>query len=89
MRFEKVSDIKSDFCHLDVFLADEKVASVDISLDENREVQFTIYPREQRIILTAKQWLEIFESAKEFAKKEIINEAAFKSWEKEKNGSGG
>jgi hypothetical protein len=81
MRFEKVSDVEDDFCHLDVFFADESSARIDVSLDENREVIFSIYPSDQKTVITSIEWAEIRNVAIVFAEKEIMNEEAFKNME--------
>ena len=81
MRFEKVSDVEEDFCHLDVFFADEESARIDLSLDENRNIIFTIYPSNQKIVITSSEWTEIRDVAIVFAEKEIMNEETFRNME--------
>lgn len=77
MRFEKVSDIDDDFCHLDVFVGNEKSARIDVSLDENQEAIFTIYPCDEKLELSLDDLVEILDRAKNFVKDEIENEEAF------------
>ena len=77
MRFEKVSDTNDDYCHLELFIRDEPNPRLEVSLDERGSIHVTIYPSDEKLVLSKTEWEWILREAESFAVQEVANEAAF------------
>lgn len=75
--FEKVGDINSIYPYLCVYhRKDELNPFMEIAVNEEKQLQYTIYPNANNIVLTAEDWECIESKAKEFLPKAIADEDA-------------
>lgn len=80
LRFEKVSDVNEDYCHMDVFYEGHRIAFMDVSVGEDKKPQFNLYERNDLLSLSHEEWNIILEKAEEFIRKEIENEDSFRKF---------
>lgn len=80
LRFEKVSDANEDYCHMDVFYEDNRMAFMDVSVSEDKKPQFNLYERNDLLLLSFEEWNTILGKAEEFTRKEIENEDSFRKF---------
>lgn len=81
LRFEKVSDLNDEYCHLDVFYEECQTAFMDVSVGEDNSPQLNLYGQNVKISLNSEQWKALLEKAEEFTRKEIENERTFKNFD--------
>ena len=80
LRFEKVSDVNDEYCHLDVFCEKHQTAFMDVSVGEDNRPRMNLYSQSAQISLNTQEWKMILEKAEEFTRKEIENEDSFKNF---------
>jgi len=75
--FEKISDIDSTYPYLCVYEEGDRVNPfMEIAVNENKELEFTMYPFARNVVLTMGQWEEIQSRAKIFLTKSLADEDA-------------
>jgi hypothetical protein len=75
--FEKVGDINSTYPYLCVYVSDDKTNPfMEISVNDNKELQFTIYAFPKNVTLASPQWEEIQSKANAFLPKVLADEDA-------------
>ena len=73
--FEKVGDINSTYSYLCVYEEDDKINPfMEISITDDKKLEFVIYKNLQNVILAAMQWEEIQVTANAFFIKTLANE---------------
>ncbi|GAB7530635.1 hypothetical protein PS3A_30460 [Pseudomonas sp. 3A(2025)] len=71
--FEKVGDIHSTYPYLCVYLQGETEPFLEIAVTEERDLVFTVYPRELSLILGIEDLTEILNRAKLFLPQALEN----------------
>jgi hypothetical protein len=75
--FEKVADINSTYPYLCVYVNDDrKNPFMEISVNDNKELQFTIYAFPKNVSLSSSQWEDIQRRANAFLPKALADEDA-------------
>ncbi|WP_339386237.1 hypothetical protein [Vibrio caribbeanicus] len=80
LHFVKASDIKFDYCFLEVSRNEGDSPFMDIRISDDRELSFFIYTNQGEISLSPEEWGEINEKGQAFYKSEIENEDSFNNW---------
>ena len=78
LRFEKVSDVNEDHCHLDVFYEGHKEAFMDVSVGPDKKPLFNLYGRNGVMSLSPEEWRAILAKADGFVKAEVENANSFR-----------
>ncbi|MER0043924.1 hypothetical protein [Pseudomonas sp. MGal98] len=71
--FEKVGDIHSTYPYLCVYLQGEIEPFMEIAVTEERNLAFTLYPREFSVVLSVEELTEILNRASLFLPKALEN----------------
>ena len=75
--FEQVGDINSTYPYLCVYVSSDKTNPfMEISVNDNKELQFTIYAFSKNVTLASSQWEEIQTRACAFLPKALADEDA-------------
>lgn len=75
--FEKVGDVNSTYPYLCVYVNDDKTNPfMEISVNDAKELQFTIYAFPKNVTLALSQWEEIQSKANAFLPKALADEDA-------------
>lgn len=74
--FEKVGDINSKHPYLCVYVKGDSGPFMEIAVTDSREIQMTIYPRVNSVILPGEKWNEISQRANKFLPRAIADEDA-------------
>lgn len=71
--FEKVGDVHSTYPYLSVYLQGEVEPFLEIAVTDERDLAFTVYPRESNLVLGVEDLTEILNRAAIFLPQALEN----------------
>jgi len=77
IRIEEVGDINADYPYLEVFLKDNTIPFLEISISINKKLYFKFYASKTDIITNMDDWMLILSAANEFLPRALKNEIDF------------
>ncbi|MFU7070389.1 hypothetical protein ACM75K_24465 [Pseudomonas aeruginosa] len=72
--FEKVGDINSDYPYLCVYREGEREPFMEISVNQERKIEFVFYSRADNLSLSSEEFYEIYGRAEAFLSQALENE---------------
>lgn len=77
IRIEEVGDIHSQYPYLEVFLKETSTPFLEVSILENKQLNFKLYPSKIDLNFNIEDWEFIFSTAKDFLPRALKNEDDF------------
>lgn len=74
IRIEEVGDINSEYPYLEIFLKDNLIPFLEISISLKKELSFKFYTSKVDILLEIEEWEYILKTAKDFLPRALKNE---------------
>ncbi len=74
IRIEEVGDINSEYPYLEIFLKDDSMPFLEVSISLKKELSFKFNASKRDILLEVEEWEHILETAKAFLPEVLKNE---------------
>ena len=71
--YVKASDVDFKYCFLEVSRGEAELPFMEIKISDDKKLSFFIYAEHLEVSLTSEEWMEIYEKALLFYKKELDN----------------
>lgn len=82
LKFQFFSDVNTRYGTIEIF-SNSGEHFMDIRITDDKDLNFTIYPQQENVILTTTDWERILNEAKDFLPRAIQNEETFERFNAE------